>query len=71
MKDHNYELPIKSVAFNKSENLVLSMDKNILKIWDNDTVRKKVSHRVLFCLEIIFVRFHRLNLSLQLNLEHN
>ncbi|XP_062591859.1 nucleolar protein 10-like [Saccostrea cucullata] len=37
VKDHQYELPIKSIEFQKSLNLVLSMDTKILKLWDRET----------------------------------
>ena len=35
-KDHNYELPIKGIAFNREMNLVLSVDSKCLKIWHRD-----------------------------------
>lgn len=38
VKDHNYELPIKSISFNNKEDIVLSMDKRIVKMWDRNTV---------------------------------
>jgi len=38
VKDHNYCLPIKDVEFHRSQNLVLSCDSRILKIWDEHTV---------------------------------
>jgi len=37
VKDHNYELPIKSLEFQDSQGLVLSMDSKILKLWDRNT----------------------------------
>ncbi|KAK6989829.1 nucleolar protein 10 [Biomphalaria glabrata] len=37
VKDHNYELPIKSIEFEDSQNLVLSMDSKILKLWNRNT----------------------------------
>lgn len=37
VKDHQYELPIKSIQFQDSLNLVLSMDTKILKLWDFET----------------------------------
>ncbi|KAK3084770.1 hypothetical protein FSP39_018588 [Pinctada imbricata] len=37
VKDHNYELPIKAIQFQKSLDLVLSMDSKILKLWHRDT----------------------------------
>lgn len=36
VKDHNYGLPIKSIAFHQNE-YVLSMDPKILKIWEQQT----------------------------------
>ena len=38
VKDHNYELPIKSIRFQEKEDIVLSMDKRIVKMWDRNTV---------------------------------
>ena len=38
VKDHNYELPIKSIKFQEKEDIVLSMDKRIVKMWDRKTV---------------------------------
>ena len=35
-KDHNYELPIKDIAFHRDMNLVLSVDAKCLKIWHRD-----------------------------------
>ncbi|XP_059163075.1 nucleolar protein 10-like [Physella acuta] len=37
VKDHNYELPIKSIEFQDSQDLVLSMDSKILKMWNRNT----------------------------------
>ena len=37
VKDHNYELPIKSIKFQEKEDIVLSMDKRIVKMWDRKT----------------------------------
>ncbi|KAF6030675.1 hypothetical protein EB796_011023 [Bugula neritina] len=37
VKDHNYELPIKSIQFQPGKNIVLSMDKRIMKMWDGNT----------------------------------
>lgn len=38
VKDHQYGLSIESIAFQESQDLVLSMDKRILKIWNRNTV---------------------------------
>ena len=38
VKDHQYELPIRKIAFHDSMDLVLSMDTKILKLWDRNTV---------------------------------
>ena len=38
VKDHNYDLPIKSLHFQPEENLVLSMDSRILRFWNPQTV---------------------------------
>ncbi|KAL8582117.1 hypothetical protein ACOMHN_004037 [Nucella lapillus] len=37
VKDHEYDLPIKDLAFHKPLDLVLSMDSKILKMWHRDT----------------------------------
>ncbi|GFN93261.1 nucleolar protein 10 [Plakobranchus ocellatus] len=37
VKDHNYELPIHSIDFQDSQDLVLSMDTKILKLWSKNT----------------------------------
>lgn len=37
IKDHNYDLPIKSLDFKDEENLVLSMDSRILRFWNRNT----------------------------------
>lgn len=39
VKDHNYDLPIKSLHFQQEENLVLSMDSKILRLWNQHTGR--------------------------------
>ncbi|XP_005100498.1 nucleolar protein 10 [Aplysia californica] len=36
VKDHNYELPIKSIDFQDGQDLVLSMDTKILKMWNRN-----------------------------------
>ena len=38
VKDHMYGLPIKDVVFHPKQDLVLSMDQRILKIWKEGTV---------------------------------
>lgn len=37
VKDHMYGLPIKDIEFHKSQNLVISMDSKIVKLWDINT----------------------------------
>ncbi|KAK3777638.1 hypothetical protein RRG08_021752 [Elysia crispata] len=37
VKDHNYELPIHSIEFQDTQDLVLSMDTKILKMWNRNT----------------------------------
>ncbi|XP_048256625.1 nucleolar protein 10-like isoform X1 [Haliotis rufescens] len=37
VKDHMYELPIKDIEFQQSQDLVLTMDTKILKLWDRQT----------------------------------
>ncbi|XP_002736686.1 nucleolar protein 10-like [Saccoglossus kowalevskii] len=37
VKDHQYGLPIKSIEFHNSHNLVISADSKIVKLWDRDT----------------------------------
>ncbi len=37
VKDHNFGLPIKSLAFHDASGLVLSIDSRILKLWDRET----------------------------------
>ena len=39
IKDHQYDLPIKDLAFHEPLDLVLSMDCKIVKLWDRHTVR--------------------------------
>jgi len=43
VKDHYYSLPIKNIEFHKPENLVMSMDSKVVKIWNQDTVTPKNS----------------------------
>lgn len=38
VKDHMNEIPIKCIEFHKQMNYVYSMDANVVKIWDNNTV---------------------------------
>lgn len=38
IKDHMYGQPIKDVEFHHQQNLIYSMDKSILKIWDKNNV---------------------------------
>lgn len=39
VKDHYYNLPIKSINFSEQQDLVLSADAKIIKMWNKDTVR--------------------------------
>ena len=39
VKDHNFDLPIRSIEFHHDQELVLSQDQRILKIWNWNTVR--------------------------------
>lgn len=43
IKDHMEELPIKDIAFNTKQNLVFSMNKSIVKMWEKNT-GKPYSH---------------------------
>ncbi len=47
VKDHYYGLPIKSVNFLDTQNLVLSCDTRILKLWDRDTVSLGFIYEIL------------------------
>ena len=38
LKDHMYGLPIRNIAFHKGQDLVLSCDTRILKLWERETV---------------------------------
>lgn len=38
VKDHMNEIPIKKIEFHKQMNYVYSMDANVVKIWDKNTV---------------------------------
>lgn len=38
VKDHMEELPIKDIEFNNKQNIVFSMNKSILKLWDKNNV---------------------------------
>ena len=40
IKDHQYELPIKSIEFHDTLDLVMSMDSKILKLWNRNDVSK-------------------------------
>lgn len=39
VKDHFYNLPIKSLAFHDQTDLVVSADSKIIKMWNKDNVR--------------------------------
>ena len=47
VKDHQYSLPIKSIAFQDKLDVVLSADSKILKIWDRETVSGILTHPVI------------------------
>lgn len=51
VKDHFYNLPIKSLNFHNQLDLVVSADSKIIKIWNKDTV----SFPNLFSQNIYFV----------------
>lgn len=51
VKDHFYNLPIKSLNFHNELDLVVSADSKIIKIWNKDTV----SFPNLFSQHIYFV----------------
>lgn len=59
VKDHNYDLPIKSLHFQQEENLVLSMDSKILRLWNQHTVSDKEiskffnSHQIKFTIPFV------------------
>ena len=38
LKDHMYGLPIRDLMFHESQDLVLSCDTRILKLWERETV---------------------------------
>lgn len=40
VKDHFYNLPIKSLNFHNQLDLIVSADSKIIKIWNKDSVRK-------------------------------
>lgn len=42
VKDHYYNLPIKSINFHDGLDLVLSADSKIVKMWNKNTVRLSV-----------------------------
>ncbi|XP_029159184.1 nucleolar protein 10 [Nylanderia fulva] len=43
IKDHMYDLPIKSIEFHQKMDLVYSMDSSIVKIWEKDTGKNYTS----------------------------
>lgn len=48
VKDHNFGLPIKDIEFHESQNLVMSCDSRILKLWDVNSV-------VIFSTELLIM----------------
>ena len=46
VKDHNYDLPIKKLQFLdcQGNDMIMSLDKHILKIWDRQTVSNALIH---------------------------
>ena len=61
VKDHNFCLPIKDIEFHRLQNLVLSCDSRILKIWDEHSVWVKnlTSYIIEICMEIFQQYFRR------------
>lgn len=57
VKDHQYGLPIKSVHFQDSLDLVLSSDSRIVKMWNKDTVRTFCCNCSLFSLPVPVLLF--------------
>lgn len=40
VKDHMYGLPVQDLDFHEAQDLVLSMDSSVIKIWEKQTVCK-------------------------------
>jgi hypothetical protein len=55
VKDHQYGLPINSLAFQNDVNMVLSTDSKILKIWHRDSVRWRNIHYFISCNQRTFI----------------
>jgi len=62
VKDHNFCLPIKDIEFHQSQNLVLSCDSRILKIWDEHTVWIN-SHFICFVSLLTFILIYIITLN--------
>lgn len=67
VKDHNYELPIKSIEFQDSQDLVLSMDSKILKLWNRNTVSCLLNNRTCTYLREVFLFIQTFHLDIFLN----
>lgn len=48
VKDHFYNLPIKSLNFHDQLDLVVSADSKIIKIWNKDNVRLRNSYLIYY-----------------------
>ena len=58
LKDHMYGLPIRNIAFHKGQDLVLSCDTRILKLWERETVSGGVLvFTTLAMVAVVFVVF--------------
>lgn len=54
IKDHLYGLPILDMAFHPNQNLVISQDPKIVKIWDKHTVIKTLNYLIIIII-ILFI----------------
>lgn len=57
VKDHFYNLPIKSLNFHDQLDLIVSADSKIIKIWNKDSVRK--NSESIFCCLPVFIKWVR------------
>lgn len=54
VKDHMYNLPIKRIAFHEQQELVLSVDSSVVKIWDRNNVSNTVlTNAKNYCIPLI------------------
>ena len=58
VKDHYYDSPIQSILFHKSEGLVLSADKKIVKIWHERDVSLVFTQICRSCLVLLKCNKH-------------